>query len=115
VFARHALSPGKRDPDTKDVKGLVQSIGLEAATWSALGVEFDAFMRELPDDPDAAAMRFSRRALTVAREVFGRAVDRPDSTGRWLKARALAERSLIEHLPKVPSTAAPAVAEESHP
>jgi len=114
VFARHALSPGGRDPDTKDIKGLVKSIGAEEAAWSALGVEFDGLMRDLADDPDAAATGFARRARAVARDVFQRATDRPDGSGRWLKARALAEHSLDKNLPRVPRTAAPLAAEEIH-
>ena len=113
VFARNALSPGGRDPDTKDIKNLVKSFGGDGAAWSALGVEFDVLMSELADDPDAAAMKFECRALHVARGVFNGITDRPDSSGRWLRARALAEKSLAHHLPKVRTAATPPVAEEA--
>ncbi len=115
LFARHALSPGGRDPDTKDIKGLVQSLGAEGAAWSALGVEFDRFMRALPDGPEAAASTFARRSRAVARDVFERVTDRPDNSARWLKAYALAEKSLGENLPRVPRTSAPVAVEESNP
>jgi len=115
VFAKKALSPGKRVPKTEDIKGLVTSIGAEEALWSALGVDFDGFMRDLADDPDAAAERFERRALATARDVFNRAVDRPDSSGRWLKARAIAEESLTSKLPRVHDRTAGMAAEEISP
>ncbi len=37
VCARHALAPAGRDPEVKDIRGLVNSLGGEAAAWSALG------------------------------------------------------------------------------
>jgi len=98
VFAKRALSAGDRDPDTKDVSSLSRSFGGDAAAWSALGVDFDLFVRALGTDPDAAVSAFARRARAVVRDVFRRVTDRPDTSGRWLKARALAERTLRQNL-----------------
>jgi CRISPR system Cascade subunit CasA len=108
VYARHALAPGGRDPDTNAVRALVDSLGADAAAWSALGVEFERLLRALGDDPDAAAMRFEQDALRAVRAVFQSAAARPATTARWLKARALAEtalhKNLAEHTTPRPTT-----------
>lgn len=98
VYARHALAPGGRDPDTNAVRALVDSLGADAAAWSALGVEFEKLLRALGDDPDAAAVRFESDALRAIHEVFLSAAARPATTARWLKARALAETALHKNL-----------------
>ena len=112
IFAKRALSAGDRDPDTKDVSSLAKSFGAEASAWSALGVEFDVFLRGLGEDADAALALFATRARAVAVDVFLLVTDRPDSTGRWLKARALAERTLRQGL-KETYVAAEGAAEEA--
>lgn len=94
TYARNALAPGGRDPDTAAVSSLVRSFGADAQAWSGLGVTFDGFLRALGDDPDAALAAFDDRARAVVREVFQSATARPDTAARWLKARALADRSL---------------------
>ncbi|MBL8602066.1 MAG: type I-E CRISPR-associated protein Cse1/CasA [Myxococcales bacterium] len=98
VYARHALAPGGRDPDTNAVRGLVDSLGADTAAWSALGVVFEKLLRGLGDDPDAAAMRFEVDALRAVHAVFQSATARPETTARWLKARALAAKALDDNL-----------------
>jgi len=94
LYARHALSPGGRNPDAKDVTAFVDSLGAESAAWSALGVAFAGFMRALEAGPDAAEAAFAEGIQTVVRDEFKRATARPETAARWLKARAIAERSL---------------------
>ncbi len=97
TYGRHALGPGQRAPETKDVSAFVRSLGAEPATWSALGVEFDALLRNL-DAPIEARARFDRAALGIARDQFAAATAGDDRAGRWPKARALAERKLHREL-----------------
>lgn len=97
-YARSALAPGGRDPDRKAVRGLVESFGALPAAWSALGVAFEDFLRGLGDDPDTALAAFRGRADGAVKDVFRSATARPDTTGRWLKARALSERALYTSL-----------------
>jgi CRISPR system Cascade subunit CasA len=104
VYARSALAPGGRDADAASVRSLVNSFGAEPAAWSALGVVFEGFLRNLGHDSDAATADFRSRAVEVVRNVFRTATARPATTGRWLKARALAERSFQEKLSELTGT-----------
>lgn len=107
TYARSALAPGGRDADAKDVRGLVDSFGALPATWSAFGVAFEEFLPALGDDPDAAAAAFGARATGVVKAVFRSATARPDTTGRWLKARALSERTLHTTLASLKDSSTP--------
>jgi CRISPR system Cascade subunit CasA len=98
VYARSALAPGGQDADAKAVRGLLDSFGAEPAAWSALGVVFEGFLRKLGDDPDGAVTEYRSRAKDIVNDVFRSATARPATTGRWLKARALAERTLQRRL-----------------
>jgi CRISPR system Cascade subunit CasA len=93
VYARTALSPGERQPDAMAVRALTDSLGARPAAWSALGVTFDHLLGHLADDPDAALAAFRLQARAVIEDIFRGVTARSDSTGRWLKARALADRS----------------------
>jgi len=107
-YARHALSPGARSPDTKDIRALVQSFHAGPAAWSALGEAFQTFLRDLEDDADAAERRFAQRVLDVVRDELRRATARADATSGWLKAGARAEVHLSRGLrPIVRAAAAP--------
>ena len=97
-YAKSALAPGGRDADAAAVRGLVESFGARPAAWSALGVAFEEFLRTLGDDPDAALAAFRGRAESVVKDVFRSATARPDTSGRWLKARALSERAFYTSL-----------------
>jgi CRISPR system Cascade subunit CasA len=92
-YARAALAPGEREPDKKDVAHFVDSLGAEPAAWSALGVLFESFLKNLGDDPEEAAATFRHDAICAARHMFHGATAQAGSTGRWLKARTLAEAS----------------------
>jgi hypothetical protein len=98
AYARWALAPGGRDADATAVRGLVDSFGALPAAWSALGVAFEEFLRGLGEDPDAAGNAFRARAIDVVKDVFRSATARPDTTGRWLQARAIADRALHARL-----------------
>jgi CRISPR system Cascade subunit CasA len=94
AYAKWALAPGGRDADTTAVRGLVDSFGALPAAWSALGVAFEEFLRGLGEHPDVAAEAFRARAIDVVKDVFRSATARPETTGRWLQARAIADRAL---------------------
>lgn len=96
VYASKALSPGDRSPDTKDVNGLIQSLGADAAAWSALGQVFEVFVGRL-DQPDALDT-FKADTDRAIRRCFQDATAGGTSTARWLKALALAELNLNRHL-----------------
>jgi len=113
TYARNALAPGGRDPDTNAVRALVDSFGAEAAAWSAMGGAFEEMLRALAKDPDVAAKAFASRAKEIVREVFRSATARPDVTGRWLKARAHAERALNLNLSTTADRSAAPVAKET--
>jgi CRISPR system Cascade subunit CasA len=93
-YGRYALSPGTRSPQTKDVSDLVDSLGAEAAAWSALGVEFETFLRVLAVDRLQARSQLEHRLHRIIERRFLDAVSRSDSAGRGLQARAIAERQL---------------------
>ncbi len=99
TYARAALAPAGRDPDTGDVRALVDSFNAVPAAWSALGLAFEEFLRGL-GDPERATNAFDFRARDIIKDAFRSATARPDTTARWLKARALAERSLRQKLPQ---------------
>lgn len=105
IYARNALAPGGRDPDKNAVSALVDSFAADPAAWSALGVAFEDLLRAVGDDPDAAGDAFASRARDAIREVFRSATARPDTSARWLKARALAERALHQSLAEKSSPA----------
>jgi len=92
-YARSALGSGARDPDADGVRRLVDSLGVESAAWSALGVIFEDFLRALGNDPGASTTVFRAAARNVVQDMFRSATARPATTGRWLKARALAEQA----------------------
>lgn len=98
TYARHALAPGGREPDTSAVRALVDSFGAEPAVWSAMGVAFEEMLRTLAKDPAEAARAFESAATAIVREVFRSATARPETSARWLKSRALAERALHQNL-----------------
>ncbi|ODS53110.1 MAG: type I-E CRISPR-associated protein Cse1/CasA [Acidobacteria bacterium SCN 69-37] len=107
-YARVALAPGERDPATDDVRALADSFGAAPAAWSGLGVVFDHFMRRLADDPQDALEEFQREATRVVTGVFHNATERTETTGRWLKARALAEQSFRAALSRLTASTTPA-------
>jgi len=98
AYAKSALAPGGRDADSGGVRDLVKSFGALPAAWSALGVVFEGFIRTLGDDPHAALAGFHERAESAIRDVYRSATARPDTSGRWLKARALSERAFYGSL-----------------
>jgi CRISPR system Cascade subunit CasA len=101
TYARHMLSEGSRQPDTKDVSALVTSLCAEPAVWSALGVQFGVLLRGLDGSHDEALAAFSEAIQATVRVAFERATAHADSTARILKARALAERTLFHELNRV--------------
>jgi CRISPR system Cascade subunit CasA len=112
-YARTALAPGGRAPDADAIRALVNSLGAEPAAWSALGVIFDGFLRTLGDDPDRAAAGFHSRARDIVNEVFRSATARPSTTGRWLKARALAEQAFHQRIVELKRAHSPADVREA--
>ena len=100
-YARSALAPGERDPDPRDVKNLFKSFGAEPAAWSAVGVIFDGFLKALGDDPAKAAAAFRSGAKDIVKDVFHSATARPETTGRWLSARARAEQVFHDRLARL--------------
>ncbi len=98
MYARYALSPGARSPQSKDISALMTSLGAEPAAWSGLGVEFDVFLRALDVDMTWALRQFEHQLRKVIEERFLDAVSRSDAAGRGLQARAVAERRLQEEL-----------------
>lgn len=98
VYARTALSATERQPDAATVRSLVDSFGARPAAWSVLGAAFEHLLRHLAEDPYAALAAFRLQATTAVKDVFRGVTARSETTGRWLKARALADRSFAEKL-----------------
>jgi CRISPR system Cascade subunit CasA len=98
IYARAALSPGERQSDTATVRALVDSLGGKPAAWSALGLVFEHFLRRLGEDPRAALAAFRLQTGSVINDVYRGVTARSETTGRWLKARALADRSFAERV-----------------
>lgn len=97
-YAEVALSPAERKPDRKAVRALVDSFSAEPTTWSAIGVTFERLLRHLDEDPDVALAAFRLQTTAVVKDVFRGVTARSETTGRWLKARALADRSFAEKI-----------------
>jgi CRISPR type I-E-associated protein CasA/Cse1 len=97
-YACTALAPGEREPDKKDVTHFVDSLGAEPAAWSALGVLFESFLKNLGDNPEDAAATFRHDAICATRQIFHGATAQAEATGRWLKARTLAEASFHRNI-----------------
>ena len=114
TYARYALSPGERQPQTKDLSDLVTSLGAEPAAWSALGVQFDVFLRALGTDMAQARRQFEHQIRKVIEERFLGAVSRSAAAGRGLQARAVAERRLLEELRALASPEVASRAPEAH-
>lgn len=114
VYGRFALSAGERSPETKDIDKLVTSLGGEPAAWSALGVEFDVFLRTLATDMNQARRHFDRELRDIIQERFLAAVSGSDAAGGGLKARALAERRMQEKLRSLLPTEPPARAPDAN-
>ncbi len=104
MYARIALSPGDRNPDSTAVRALADSFGVAPAAWSAVGEAFEPFLRDVSGGPESALDTFKRRVADIATDIFRGVTARADSTGRWLKARALAERYLLANLPRLDPT-----------
>lgn len=113
TYARAALSPGERQPDTAAVRALSDSFGAKPAAWSALGVAFEHLLRQLAQDPNAARAAFRQRATAIVEDVFRAATARGEATGRWLKARALGDRSFAEGIAALERSSTGHVAERS--
>jgi hypothetical protein len=79
-------------------RGFEQSMNIKPAAWSAIGVAFHDFLRDLDSTPEGALDRFVGSVILVVRTTFEHATATANSTARSLKARALAERSLNEAL-----------------
>lgn len=105
LYARIALAPDGRDPDVGAVSALADATGARVAAWSALGLGFETFMRELSADPLAAVEGFKRRGREVTRVVFQEATSRADTSGRWLQAQASAEQRFNRELAELSNRA----------
>lgn len=99
-YARTALSPGDRDPDSKDVSALVSSFGAEREAWSALKLHFDELLSALgkSDDRDECRHRFAGACRSVAMDRYAAATAVGPDSGRWLQAEAIGRRTLAQRL-----------------
>jgi len=102
ALARHALAPGERNPDTEDVRGLIESLGKEAAFWSRTKRHFDSYLERLTDDEVGARSAFSLALREEARRAFDEASAAVGMSARALKGAALAAHVLARKLPSVP-------------
>lgn len=104
-YASKMLSEGSRQPDSKDIRALVDSFGAEPAVWSALGVHFSTLLHGLDKNGEEALSIFFQAIQITVREALQSATARADSTARSLQARVFAECSLNRELSKLfPST-----------
>lgn len=96
-LARHMLSPGKRDPDKKDVRSLVDRFNVAGRYWSELGGLVDRFLRDVGEsnDPEAVLAAWKRSAKRAARRSLDAAAEQAGTQARAFQARAHAERSLL--------------------
>lgn len=101
TYARHQLSEGSRQPETKDVSALVKSFNAEPSVWSTLGVHFLQLVADLKIQPEDALTAFLDTSRASLLGAFKEATSQADSTARSLKARALAERTLRIELSRI--------------
>lgn len=114
-YAECALSPGERKPDRKAVRALVSSFGADPAVWSALGVAFEDLLRQLSEDPITALAAFRLEAREVVKNVFRGVTARSETTGGWLKARAVADHLLNQRLAALEETTPAGTVTEGSP
>lgn len=107
LYARTALSPGDRSPDTKDIRNLSDSFNAAPSAWSALGVAFQSFLGALATDVEVAERTFADAAVRIARNEFVRATNRAETTAGWLKAHAVASAYLERELSPLVRAAKP--------
>jgi len=111
VLASNALPPSERNPETKDVRQLVQSLGAEAIFWSRAKSHFDTYLERVGDDERGARVAFGEAMRREARKCLGEAAGALGSAARVLKGAALAADTLgcrLAEIPKVETGEAPA-------
>lgn len=94
------LSIGDRDPDAKDVRGLIDETQALPRFWANLKAHFDRFVERLPSDPDAAAEQFKVAVRVTATAEYERAAMNSGTPSRVLKGYVLGEQTLRAGLAK---------------
>jgi CRISPR system Cascade subunit CasA len=102
TFARFALAPGERKPETKDIRQLVDSLGAEPIFWSRAKAHFDAYLVRLSEDESAARGAFARSVSREAHNCFAEASESLGTSARILKGAALAANTLSHRLAAIP-------------
>ena len=97
-LAQWVVSPADRKEAYRDDTQLVFSqLGLERRYWSRLEVKFQSFVRDLPQDRQAALVDWVKTLQWTARDAFTEAADGVSDPIRGLKAVTLA-RGTLERL-----------------
>lgn len=94
------LSIGERDPDTKDVRGLIEETQAIPRYWAELKEPFDRFLENLPKDDEAAALTFREAIRRIALQRYESAVTASSSSSRVLKGLVLGQTTLLIGLAK---------------
>lgn len=94
------LSIGDRDPDAKDVRGLIDETQALPRFWADMKVHFDRLVESLPSDPDAAVTRFQAAIRANALAEYERAVMSSGTPSRVLKGFVLGNQTLMFGLSK---------------
>lgn len=98
VAARHSLAPAGREPDSKDVRALIEASGGMRLYWSRLRAPFYRFLDGIIAGTPTALDHLCTATRQVAQQAFDAAVTRFGDAARGLKGRALGERSLRQGL-----------------
>lgn len=92
--ARQALAPADRDPHKDDVSRLSESLGVDRAYWSSLGLAFEYFVGRLPLKAGEALVEFHQQCHAAARRALVSAYESLGFGARHMKALAAAELTL---------------------
>jgi CRISPR type I-E-associated protein CasA/Cse1 len=94
------LSVGDRDPDAKDVRGLIDETRALPRFWADLKDPFDRFIEALPSDPDAAVAQFQSLVRRTALAQYEHAALSSGTPSRVLKGYVLGRQTLLFGLAK---------------
>ncbi len=91
TFAHHALAPGSREPDKKDVQGLLDGLAVTQEYWNACESAFSRFLERLSaGEHEAGRKELQGQVREIAESTFNRAVRALGEHGRMTRAVALA-------------------------
>jgi CRISPR system Cascade subunit CasA len=105
AFARHAVAPGGRDLDAKDVRKLIEGLAVAPEYWNACESAFSHFLGLMSSGGREAALADLRgRVRAIAESAFERGVRALGDNARSIRAIALASSRFRASLALLQST-----------